>query len=87
MADRISETLQQKLSARLAFYEDIGIELFYRDRTAISRSTAPVAALPPDAQQSAADDNVFVHFAPEAALLFDRATGVRVGRAHQRQAA
>jgi multiple sugar transport system ATP-binding protein len=46
-----------------------------------------LAALPPDAPQSAADDDVFVRFAPEAALLFDRATGARVGRAHQRQAA
>jgi uracil-DNA glycosylase family 4 len=34
MADRISESLQQKLSARLRFYQDIGIDLFYRDRAA-----------------------------------------------------
>ena len=46
-----------------------------------------LAALPPEAPQSAADDNVFVHFAPEAALLFDRATGMRVGRPHHRRAA
>jgi uracil-DNA glycosylase len=38
MADRISETLQQKLSARLRFYEDIGVELFYRERMAGPRS-------------------------------------------------
>jgi DNA polymerase len=44
MADRISETLQQKLSARLSFYEDIGIELFYRDRSVVSRSIVAVAA-------------------------------------------
>jgi uracil-DNA glycosylase family 4 len=44
MADRISETLQQKISARLTFYEDIGIDLFYRDRAAISRSVVPVPA-------------------------------------------
>jgi uracil-DNA glycosylase family 4 len=43
MADRISETLQQKLSQRLAFYEDIGIELFYRDRAVVSRSAASIA--------------------------------------------
>jgi uracil-DNA glycosylase len=32
MAERISETLQKKLSDRLVFYEDLGIQLFYRDR-------------------------------------------------------
>jgi uracil-DNA glycosylase family 4 len=32
MAERIPETLQKKLSARLGFYEDLGIRLFYRDR-------------------------------------------------------
>ncbi len=32
MAERISETLQKKLSERLGFYEDLGIQLFYRDR-------------------------------------------------------
>jgi uracil-DNA glycosylase len=40
MADRISETLQQKISARLSFYEDIGIDLFYRERTSVMRSNA-----------------------------------------------
>jgi uracil-DNA glycosylase len=39
MADRISENLQNKISARLRFYQDIGIDLFYRDRTAILRSS------------------------------------------------
>jgi uracil-DNA glycosylase len=34
MADRISENLQQKISARLRFYQDIGIDLFYRNRAA-----------------------------------------------------
>ena len=32
MAERISETLQKKLSDRLGFYDDLGIRLFYRDR-------------------------------------------------------
>jgi len=32
MAERISETLQKKLSSRFNFYEDLGIRLFYRDR-------------------------------------------------------
>ncbi|HEX3120322.1 MAG TPA: uracil-DNA glycosylase [Candidatus Acidoferrum sp.] len=50
MADRLSEALQQKLSARLSFYNDIGIDLFYRDRVSIQRllssidsGSAPVA--------------------------------------------
>jgi len=34
MAERISDTLQKKLSGRLGFYEDLGIPLFYRDRIA-----------------------------------------------------
>jgi len=34
MAERITETLQKKLSGRLGFYEDLGIRLFYRDRIA-----------------------------------------------------
>ncbi|HEY2460560.1 MAG TPA: uracil-DNA glycosylase [Candidatus Acidoferrum sp.] len=32
MAERISEALRDKLSARLSFYDDIGIKLFYRER-------------------------------------------------------
>ncbi|PWT92689.1 MAG: ABC transporter ATP-binding protein [Proteobacteria bacterium] len=46
-----------------------------------------LAALPPDSSMASADDGVFVRFAPEAALLFDRATGLRVGLPHRRQAA
>jgi uracil-DNA glycosylase family 4 len=36
MAERISETLQKKISGRLAFYEDLGIRLFYRDRGTVA---------------------------------------------------
>src|SRR6266404_9311139 len=36
MAEPISESLQKKLSARLGFYEDIGIHSFYRDRRAVA---------------------------------------------------
>ena len=32
MADRIPPALEEKLTSRLAFYQDIGIQLFYRDR-------------------------------------------------------
>src|SRR5262249_6701028 len=42
-----------------------------------------LAALPPDAPQGAADDAVFVRFAPDAAMLFDRATGLRIGQTHR----
>jgi multiple sugar transport system ATP-binding protein len=46
-----------------------------------------LAALPPELPYTPSDDNVFVRFAPEAALLFDRATGLRIGLSHRRQAA
>jgi uracil-DNA glycosylase len=42
MTEHISETLQKKLSERLSFYEDLGIQLFYRDRG---------AAVVPDSEQ------------------------------------
>jgi DNA polymerase len=32
MPDSLSPSLQQKIASRLNFYQDIGIELFYRDR-------------------------------------------------------
>jgi multiple sugar transport system ATP-binding protein len=52
-----------------------------------SNGTEWLAALPLESAAAAADDNVFVRFAPQAALLFDRATGLRVGQAGRRQAA
>src|SRR6202795_424822 len=39
MPERIPAALQDQLSKRLSYYEDIGIRLFYRDRA--SRSAAP----------------------------------------------
>ncbi|PYX64620.1 MAG: hypothetical protein DMG78_30405 [Acidobacteria bacterium] len=36
MAERASETLHKKLSDRLDFYEDLGIQLFCRDRTGVA---------------------------------------------------
>ncbi len=33
MADRAPESLQEKIEERLRYYEDLGIRLFYRDRT------------------------------------------------------
>jgi uracil-DNA glycosylase family 4 len=46
MADRISENLQDKISARLRFYQDIGIDLFYRERGAVARPTVSLDATP-----------------------------------------
>jgi len=33
MAERITDSLQKKVSDRLTFYEDLGIRLFYKDRS------------------------------------------------------
>jgi uracil-DNA glycosylase len=38
MAERIPAALQDKIAERLSFYEDLGINLFYRDRSAHSVS-------------------------------------------------
>jgi multiple sugar transport system ATP-binding protein len=46
-----------------------------------------LAALPPEAAVGGAGDSVFVRFAPEAALLFDRTTGLRISLSQRRQAA
>src|SRR5260370_2772972 len=48
MAERISETLQKKLSSRLSFYEDLGIRLFYRDRGAGAEPDMERRLEPPD---------------------------------------
>jgi uracil-DNA glycosylase len=59
MPEPISESLQKKLSARLGFYEDIGIHLFYRDRGAAAspdnghqlKSPAPAHFSTPELQK------------------------------------
>jgi len=53
----------------------------------LADGTEWLAALPPEAPHGAPGDEVFVRFAQEAALLFDRTTGLRVGLPHQRRAA
>jgi DNA polymerase len=40
MAERIPEALQGKISQRLSFYQDMGIDLFYRDRYEADRHAA-----------------------------------------------
>lgn len=48
MPDRFSESLQKKISARLGFYDDLGIRLFYKNRCGIfSESSAPQFSEPP----------------------------------------
>jgi uracil-DNA glycosylase len=49
MPERVSESLQQKIEDRLKYYEDLGIKLFYTDRSGIGAGLAnavpaPVAA-------------------------------------------
>jgi uracil-DNA glycosylase family 4 len=46
MPDRISQDLQEKLSRRLAYYNDIGIRQFYRDRVPLINSES--LELPPE---------------------------------------
>jgi uracil-DNA glycosylase family 4 len=46
MAEPFPAALQQMLSDRLSFYEDIGIRLFYRDRAATSLVRSTVADSP-----------------------------------------
>jgi uracil-DNA glycosylase len=57
MADRISENLQEKISARLRFYQDIGIDLFYRNRTA---SAPSLGDLPASDIETATSDSISV---------------------------
>jgi multiple sugar transport system ATP-binding protein len=53
----------------------------------LSDGTEWLAALPPHSMDGAAGEDVFIRFAPEHALLFDRASGQRVCLPHRRQAA
>jgi uracil-DNA glycosylase len=45
MAEPIPDTLEKKIADRLGFYEDLGIQLFYRDRRA---GVAPDSAAQPE---------------------------------------
>jgi uracil-DNA glycosylase len=47
MAEPLSETLQKKLSDRLGFYKDLGIQLFYRDRGAVPTTDSEQRLEPP----------------------------------------
>ncbi len=62
MAANIPEKLQGKLAARLGFYEDLGIDLFFRSRGAGSFSSAisarPVVELGATRLESASEDSI-----------------------------
>jgi DNA polymerase len=45
MAERASESLQQQIENRLRYYEDLGIRLFYRDRTAAVADVRPAQSI------------------------------------------
>jgi uracil-DNA glycosylase len=44
MSERLPQDLQEKISKRLSYYQDIGIELFYRDRFAAVPASVAVPA-------------------------------------------
>jgi uracil-DNA glycosylase family 4 len=44
MTERLPEPLQKRIADRLRFYEDLGIRLFYRDRSATPRELSPLIA-------------------------------------------
>ena len=54
MTARISEQLQNKIAERLAFYEDLDIKLFYRDRS-VAGSRTMAAAVPVEVAASSID--------------------------------
>ena len=45
MGERLSTALQEKLAKRLSFYQDIGIEFFYRDRASQQQPVVTVDAV------------------------------------------
>jgi len=53
----------------------------------LTDGTEWLAALPPGSVDGAMEEDVFIRFAPEHALLFDRASGKRAFLSHRRQAA
>jgi multiple sugar transport system ATP-binding protein len=53
----------------------------------LTDDTEWLAALPPRAVDGATAEDVFIRFAPEDALLFDRTSGQRVCLSHRRRAA
>jgi uracil-DNA glycosylase len=48
MRERLPQDLQENISKRLRFYEDLGIELFYRNRISANAPRMAEASLPPN---------------------------------------
>jgi DNA polymerase len=73
MADRAPESLQQKIEERLRYYEDLGIRLFYRDRTpSAATSFVPTAStvLPtPSLQEDSLPKPIAKPLPPKAAAV------------------
>jgi uracil-DNA glycosylase family 4 len=44
MSARISDSLQKKIAQRLTFYDDLGVRLFYKDRTSVGVRVAAASA-------------------------------------------
>jgi len=44
MTSRLSKDLEEKINARLRYYDDLGIGLFYKDRAPIAANDSPVAS-------------------------------------------
>ena len=57
MTDRASESLQEKIEERLRYYEDLGIRLFYRDRTPAAGAASPAPAVSTQVPTSAHQEN------------------------------
>ncbi|HLZ91547.1 MAG TPA: uracil-DNA glycosylase [Candidatus Acidoferrum sp.] len=65
MSHRLPEPLEEKVRTRLLFYEDVGIELFYRDRHAPeTASVAEENLLPKSVQQAQFEKLSTLHGAP-----------------------
>ena len=65
MSHRLPEPLEEKVRKRLLFYEDVGIELFYRDRHAPeTASVAEENVLPRSVQQAQFEKLSTLHGAP-----------------------
>jgi len=57
MDERAPESLQQQIEDRLRYYEDLGIRLFYRDRTAATVAASPSYAVPNAVHTSAIQES------------------------------
>jgi DNA polymerase len=77
MPERIPAALQAKLSERLAFYQDIGIHLFYRDRypQQLASVTEDIPLPKPTQKTRPARPSVEVRPAPPKPDVFPAASG------------